>query len=228
MATANPFHGQPAASHRTLRTDGIRRVLRATRCETAATAGSEQESQDGRNRPAVGVNSENQSVLGRIHAGFSKPARRSVVRKSFSTSAKFFPAIEFRATTTSSIGCANSCWCCRKLSRNSRRARLRTTAPPMRRLVTTPNRGMAPSGSECQLATRQPSARRCPCRRTRAKSRCCRSRAGRGSRRRRVCSVRPCLAGTSGDEVDMARHFKLVSGACAPHGGGGARWHGRF
>ena len=159
---------------------------------------------------------------------FNRPARRSVVRKSFSTSAKFFPAIELRATSTSSTGCASSFWCCRKLSRNNRRARLRTTAPPMRRLVTTPNRGEVPSGSECQLAIRQPNARRCPCCRTRAKSRCCRRRAGRPSRRRLVAEVRSRWAGASGDEAGMGRRIKQASGACVPHGGDCARWRGRF
>ena len=146
---------------------------------------------------------------------FNRPARRSVVRKSFSTSANFFPAIEFRATRTSSTGCANSFWCCRKLSRNKRRARLRTTAPPIRRLVTTPNRGAAPSGKECQLAIRQPSVSRCPCCRTRKKSRCCRRRAGRPSRRR-LSDVRSRLAGASGDEAGMARRLNGRQ-AFAPH-----------
>jgi hypothetical protein len=228
MTAANPLDGQPAAGQRTLRTDGVHRVLRATRRETAATSGPEEENQHGRNRPAVGANAKNQCVLGRFHADFSKPARRSVVRKSFSTSAKFFPAMEFRATSTSSTGCASSSWCCRKLSRNNRRARLRTTAPPIRRLVTTPNRGVAPSGNECQLAIRQPRARRCPCCRTRANSRCCRSRAGRRSRRRLVSGVRSRWAEASGDEAGMGRRIRRASGACALRGAGCAGWRVRF
>jgi len=228
MTAADPFDGQPAAPQRTPRSDGVHRILRATRRETAAAPGSEQKDQHRRNRPAVGANGKNQCVLGRIHAGFSRPARRRVVRKSFSTSAKFFPAIEWRATSTSSTGCASSFWCCRKLSRNNRRARLRTTAPPIRRLVTTPNRGAAPAGSECQLAMRQPRVSRCPCRRTRAKSRCCRSRAGRRSRRRLLSGVRSRLAEASGDEAGMDRRIKRASGVCAPRGGGSAGSRGRF
>jgi hypothetical protein len=171
MAAANPFGRLPAARQRAPRTNGIHRVLRTGRRKPAAAGRPEQKNERGRKRPAINADGKNQCALGQIHVGFNKPARRSVVRKSFSTSAKLFPAIEFRATSTSSTGCANSFWCCRKLSRSNRRARLRTTAPPMRRLVTTPNCGVAPSGNGCQLAMRQPSASRCPSCRTRAKSR---------------------------------------------------------
>lgn len=79
--------------------------------------------------------------------------------------------MELRATKINSIGCLNSCWCRRKLSRSKRRARVRCTAPPIFRLVTTPNLGRAPSGSLFQLATRQPCANRSPSCRMRRKSR---------------------------------------------------------
>jgi len=92
--------------------------------------------------------------------------------------------MEFRATKTSSTGWVSSCWCCRKLSRNSRRARLRCTAPPIFLLVMTPSFGAAPSASGFQFAMRQPSARRWPCWRTRAKSRLCVRRDERPRRRR--------------------------------------------
>ena len=112
-----------------------------------------------------------------IHRSFcyesflKSPALRKVVKKSFSTSANFFPAMELRATKINSTGCANSCWCSRKLSRSKRRARVRCTAPPIFRLVTTPNFGLAPSGSLFQLAIKQPCANRSPCCRIRRKSR---------------------------------------------------------
>jgi len=258
VATANSFNRQPAAGQRALRTNGIHRILRTTWRKTAAAARPEQKNERGRNRPAIQPDEEDQNGLGNIQqptfniehpmpAGalrhwelsvecwmlnvfhFSKFARFNTARKSFSTSANFLPAIELRATSTSSTGCAISFWCCRKLSRNSRRARLRTTAPPMRRLVTTPNRGTAPSGNGCQLAMRQPSASRCPCCRTRAKSRCCRSRAARRRRRRPAAGVRNGLA--SGDEADMNTwdtRIKRVSDVCVPRDGGCAAWRGHF
>ncbi len=228
LAAANPSGRQPAAGQRAPRTDGLHCILRTTRRKPAAAGRPEQKSERGRNRPAINADRKNQTVLGQVHAGFNKPARCSIVRKSFSTPANFFPAMEFRATSTSSTGCANSFWCCRKLSRSNRRARLRTTAPPIFRLVTTPNRGAAPSGNECQLAMRQPSASRCPCCRTRAKSRCCWSRAARRRRRRPAAGVRSRLAGASGDEAGMNTRIKRASGVCAPRGGGCATWPGHF
>jgi hypothetical protein len=87
---------------------------------------------------------------------FKSPARRNDAKKSLSTSANFLPAMELRATKINSMGWVNSCWCSRKLSRSRRRARTRCTAPPIFLLVTTPNLGLAPSGSLFQFATRQP------------------------------------------------------------------------
>ena len=154
-------------------------------------------------------------VVGCFPLYLSKFARRSVVRKSFSTSAKFFPTMELRATSTSSTGWAKSCWCCRKLSRSNRRARLRTTAPPIFRLVTTPNRGAAPPGNARQLAIRQPSASRCPSSRTRVKSRCCWSRAGRRNFNR------------FGISAGMNTRTRRASDVCARRDGGCAEWRGR-
>lgn len=115
---------------------------------------------------------------------FNRPARFSAVKKSFSTSANLFPAMELRATKINSTGCDNSFWCNRKLSRSNRRARVRSTAPPILRLVTTPSFGVAPSGNLFQFAIRQPCANRSPCCRNRAKSRFCPSRRARFRRRR--------------------------------------------
>jgi len=92
--------------------------------------------------------------------------------------------MELRATKTSSMGCVNSCWCSRKLSRSNRRARLRSTAPPIFLLVTIPNFGLAPADNLFQFAIRQPCASRSPCCRTRPKSRFCASRKPRPRRRR--------------------------------------------
>ena len=224
MAAANPSGRQPAAGQRALRTNGVHRVLRTTWGKTAAAVRPEQKNKRRRNRPAIYADGKYQNRLGRIHRGFSKPARCNVVKKSLSTSSNLFPAIEFRATSTNSTGWAKSFWCRRKLSRSNRRARLRTTAPPIFRLVTTPNRGVAPSGNACQLAMRQPSASRCPCCRTRAKSRCCWSRAARRSRSRPAAGVRRLA---SGDEAGMNTRIKRASDACVPRGGGCAEWHAR-
>lgn len=163
---------------------------------------------------------------------FNRFARCNAVRKSFSTSAKFFPAMELRATSTSSTGRAKSCWCCRKLSRSNRRARLRTTAPPIWRLVTTPNRGAAPSGKAFQLAIRHPKASRCPSRRTRTKSRGCWSRAVQRSRRRPGSGVRPLaswdeagMSWRSNGRQALAAHAAAVAqrGAAAPGGFAGKK-----
>jgi hypothetical protein len=69
------------------------------------------------------------------------------------------------------MGRTNSNWWRRKLSRNSRRARLRTTAPPIRAEVTTPNRDEDGEGNGRQLAIKQPTITREPSCRSRAKSR---------------------------------------------------------
>jgi len=92
--------------------------------------------------------------------------------------------MELRATSTRSTGRAKACWWRRKDSRSNRRARLRWTAPPIFLLVTTPSRGATPIGSAFQLAMRQPSTRRSPRSRMRAKSRLCASRDERPKRRR--------------------------------------------
>lgn len=114
-----------------------------------------------------------------LHSAFcllhflNSPALRNVVKTSFSTSANGLPTIEARATNTRSIGCKKSCWCTRKASRSSRRARLRMMALPSLPLVTTPSREIASGGSLRQLAIRQPQTSRWPSWRTREKSRPC-------------------------------------------------------
>ncbi len=110
--------------------------------------------------------------------------------------------MELRATKMISTGCDSSCLCKRKLSRNKRRARLRTIAPPIFLLVTTPNLGSAPTGSLCQLAMRQPSDKRSPRCRRRAKSRLCRMRNARPKPRRCGLEVGEAIIETG---ADMAR-----------------------
>ncbi len=78
--------------------------------------------------------------------------------------------MELRATNTKSIGVVSSCWCTRKLSRNNRLARLRTTAEPIFPEVITPNREEAPAGKRFQLAIKHPTVNRSPAWRTAEKS----------------------------------------------------------
>ena len=96
--------------------------------------------------------------------------------------------MDCRATSTRSTGAVRSCWWSRKLSRMSRRARLRTTAPPIRLAVITPSREEACAGSRRQFAIRQPDTSRSPPCRVRRKSRPCLMRAARQNRRRRGVS----------------------------------------
>jgi hypothetical protein len=213
MTTANPFCRESAAGDCAMAANCFNCVLRTSRRETATAGRTKEKNLRGRNRPAIRADGENQhdfwniqqptansqhrTMAGAHHHGmfdvrcsmfdvfhFSSFARFSAARKSFSTSAKVSPAIEFRATKINSTGWASSCWCCRKLSRNKRRARLRCTAPPIFLLVTTPSLDFAPSGNRCQLAMRQPRARRWPCCRMRANSPLCSMRRVRSRRRR--------------------------------------------
>ena len=104
-------------------------------------------------------------------ACLDNPAFRSIVKKSFSTSAKPLPRIELRATNTKSTAFLRSCWCKRKASLKRRLARLRTTALPIRLEVITPNRDAIPSLESRQFAIRQPLVILCPSCRMRLKSR---------------------------------------------------------
>jgi hypothetical protein len=217
MTAADAPGRQRASHHGPVRVDGLDRVLRTGRCETAAAGRAEKKRQQRGNHPAINVDDKDENVLDGVQISFvpqffNRPARRSVVRKSFSTAANPRPAMDGRATSTSSTGCVSSFWCCRKLSRNNRRARLRAIAPPMRLLVTTPNFGLAPSGRLLQFAMRQPSASRPPCCRTRAKSRLCSSRWARPKRRR------------FGVAAGMNTRIKPASGVCGRRGGGWPAW----
>lgn len=124
MTPANPFHAQPGSGGCPVGLDGINGIFRATRREPALTKGAEQKGLGRRQGPPVGPHREQQKMLDRIHnsrgpadgsafwprrSPCSRPPRRSVVRKSRSTSARFLPAIDARATRTRSSGWARSC-----------------------------------------------------------------------------------------------------------------------
>ncbi len=88
--------------------------------------------------------------------------------------------MDARATKTSSTGDFRWPRFSRNVSRINRRARFRTTAPPIFRLVTTPSRDSLPSGKTSQLAIKQPCTSRWPPSFTRRNSCPSRNRADRG------------------------------------------------
>ena len=77
VAAADPFYGKQAAGDRTLRADGLHRVLRTSGREPAAAGRTEEKKLRRRNRPAIRADGGHQDMLGWIHGCFSKPARRS-------------------------------------------------------------------------------------------------------------------------------------------------------
>ena len=143
--------------------------------KTAAEAhGREDNVKNRRHNQAITPQRPHENALCEVQAAsFKSRPRRNAVRKSRSTSAKAFPTIDGRATSTISTGCARSNWCKRNASRNSLRARERCTDSPTLRPVITPSRVGAPAGRSSQFATRQPFAIRFPWVRARAKSRPC-------------------------------------------------------
>ena len=199
----------PCAGHR------VHRVLRTTRREPAATGRAKEENLRRRNQQAIHPHGQDQDMLEQIHQFFNRPARFKAAKKSFSTSANLLPAIELRATNTSSTG-ANSCWCSRKLSRSNRRARLRSIAPPIFLLVTTPSFEVAPSGKRFQLAIKQPSASRCPCARMRENARFCASRESRPRRSRGTSAV---MRGSNRREAFTAQTAAVAEDSAATLGG---------
>ncbi len=173
MTPANAFEREPASGERAVKANCVYRVFRATRGIPALAERSEDQSLGRRYDPAVKPYACYQDMLGGIHAVdffvpiFSKPAFLKVVKKSLTTAPVSLPTMEFRATRTSSIGRANSCWCRRNASRSNRRARARITAFPSLLLVITPSREVATGpDSFLQLAIRHPCTRLSPSWRT--------------------------------------------------------------
>jgi hypothetical protein len=121
---------------------------------------------------------------GKLLHFFTRSVCASAFKKSRSTSAYFFPTMEFRATSTISTGRASSCWCNRKVSLNRRRARLRTTASPIFLLVTTPTLLVEPGVRSAKFRIKQPDVKRRPLARVRAKSLVLLMRLARGKRSR--------------------------------------------
>lgn len=139
--------------------------MRAGRRKTAATRRSQEGRFQRRKAPLVRTDRAQANEFQRIHARISRPADRRAAKKSRSTCAKLACAAELRAISTRSATPASSCWCCRKLSRNSRFARVRITAPPILREATTPSRACALWGVMSQFRIKQPLVSRWPWRR---------------------------------------------------------------
>ncbi len=211
IAAANTFYREPASKDRAMGLNGIKGVLGATGGEATTTERSKENSFRGRKRPAINADEENQNMLPGVHHDFDNCIWRSALRKSCSTWANDFSTIEFLATKTRSTGCAISCWCKRNDSRNNLRARLRTTALPIFRLVMTPNRVGEPAGRISQFAIKQPEESRCPFDFARRKSRPNFNLLERGKRNERE------------GPAPMPK-FKPESNACDPHGDGWPKW----
>jgi hypothetical protein len=109
-------------------------------------------------------------------------SRRARINHSSRNSEKRASAAADFATTTTSQPGANILRCSRQISRNLRRTRLRITAPPSRREVTSPNRVPPPAGSRTALKRKSRPCTERPSERTRPNSRLNRMRAARGNR----------------------------------------------
>src|SRR6516162_10204353 len=177
MASRQPPDGQPTSFASAVGLHRLQGIGRTARFEPALSGRPEKRIFRRGDNPAIKSYCCHQNVLSQIHGSllrtFNNPAFRSVVKKSFSTSPKLLPAIDGRATSTKSTCERKSCWCNRKHSRKSRRARLRVTAFPTFPPEITPRRESEPDGNCRQLATRQPRTTRSPSSRTRLKSRPC-------------------------------------------------------
>jgi hypothetical protein len=125
------------------------------------------------------------SVRYPVHQGPDKiESRRERINHSSCISEKLARAAGgFAMTTTRNPGASNS-RCKRQISRNLRRTRLRSTAPPNRRGVTNPNRVPPPAGSRATLRRNNRPCTERPSDRTKANSRPSRMRAARGKRSR--------------------------------------------
>jgi len=154
------------------------------RMKSATAERPKQRVQNGRDHALVNPQHAHRNALSNVHSVFNSSARRSAVTKSPSTAANSFSTMDCRATSTMSTGRPMRCWFRRNVSRSKRRARVRTTAPPIFLLVITPTRVCSPNAST-QFKTRHPTASRRPSLRARSKSRPSRKRRSRGNRSER-------------------------------------------
>ena len=139
MAAQDAAQGQPGSPQRAVTVQRFESVLGTGRVKSA-TGGNPRGHKktiepDGRgNQRDEGSGGER-----------AMPARRARARKSSSSSVQEARTHDARATRTRSARPDRRSRSCRNRARNRRRARLRCTAPPTRRLETTPSRRSAPS-----------------------------------------------------------------------------------
>src|SRR5437762_1614244 len=109
MATTDPPYRQPTAAQRAVPPNRFQRVGRTARRKTAMPQWTKQDRLGRRETPAVDAHCKHQNVLGRIHGSLSNLALRNADKKSRSTSARCFPRMDERATSTILTGCRKSC-----------------------------------------------------------------------------------------------------------------------
>ena len=207
LAASQALQAQPRSAQHSVRLHRFEEVVRAGRLKTAAAPRSAQPRNRGRDRQLIGANEKSDDQKhqdARIKARF---ARRNHSSSSAAWGAR---AAAGRAMLTSQIPARTSPWCRRTISRNRRRTRLRTTAPPTRFEVTKPARKAAVSP-----VSRTPRMRRLPrCAlpsiRTRANS------AGRFKRR-----VRPKVS--DGTSAALFTEASTIVARSPPR----KNWHGR-
>src|SRR5687767_14955833 len=117
VTAGNSFQGEPGAAQGSMGLDGLERIVRTGRIETATRP--EQRTQD----QLVCADQNFQDEAHELATRFQRVAR--LARKLVAGASR---AGNFAATTTSTAG--SSCWLKRKLSRTRRRRRFLATALP--------------------------------------------------------------------------------------------------
>src|SRR5689334_6055604 len=137
MASKNAFQRQPPSVDRAVGLHRFNRVLRTGGMKpTAGRLAERQQRLQWREQNLV---SSYENYKNRAnHVSVVTPARRQRARSSASTSLYVRPTMAGRATKISSTGCLSFCLCSRNASLINRRARFRTFALPILRLVTNP------------------------------------------------------------------------------------------
>ena len=109
MAAGEPLCRQAGSINGSVKLNGFDGITRARGLKSAMAGRPEKRRQNGRERHLIEANGRNHSSLSHIH-WVAAPVLdlRKVNKKSRSTSLNFFPAIDGRATKTTSIGRVNS------------------------------------------------------------------------------------------------------------------------
>jgi len=218
MAATDPTTGQPTALPDAVPANGLHRISRTGGLVPTTPQGPKQSHLHRRKQPAIGLNQSDDKLPSRFHGLLNSPAWFNIRNRLPATAGPFCSTMERRAIKTSATGRAKSCWCKRKASRKSRRARFRSTDAPMRRPVIMPSCDPEPSGKGNQLAIIHPATRRSPCSFIRRNS--------RGSQRRIARDKRKDRAGLS--LMPPGRLVTRASDGCGPSDGGWIGWLGHL